>query len=127
KNDLNILNYESALSNAYRGDAFYKVRYGQEFGGRLPKEIDAYRVIIESQNPAYVFPEVIQGDGNKVFCYHVAYPIQTDADADDWLLKVESHYAGVIIYREFVINPLITDNQGEILQWTIEAEIFEAK
>ena len=125
-NDLQILSYESALSNAYRGDSFYKVRYGQEYGGVLPKEVDEYRVIIESQNPMYVFPETLQGNGNKILCYHVAYPVLVDSDADDWILKVESHYAGLIVYREFVITPLLTDSKGEVIQWLIDAEIHEA-
>jgi hypothetical protein len=127
-NDLNIVNYESALSNAYRGDSFYKVRYGQEFGGLVPKEIDEFRVIIENQNPEYVFPEYVQGDANKVFCYHVAYPVQLDAaDNDEWLLKVESHYSGFIRFREFVIHPHLTNTEGEVIQWTIHAEIHEAE
>ena len=125
-NDLQILSYESALSNAYRGDSFYKVRYGQEYGGILPKDVDEYRVIIESQNPMYVFPETLQGNGNKILCYHVAYPILVDSDADDWILKVESHYAGVIIYREMNITPLLTNAKGEVLQWIIDAENHEA-
>jgi hypothetical protein len=125
QNDLNILNYESALSNAFRGDSFYKIRYGQEYGGLLPKEIDEYRVIIESQNPEYVFPEVVQGDANKVICYHVAYPIQVSADNDeDWLLKVESHYAGRIEYRTFQMRPLIVNADGEVEQWTITDELL---
>jgi hypothetical protein len=125
KNDMNILNYESALSNSYRGDAFYKVRYGQEYGGILPKEVDEFRVIIEAQNPEYVFAETIQGDANKVLAYHIAYPIQINND--DWILKVESHYAGVIRYREFVISPLIINTEGEILQYTIDAEVHEVE
>ncbi|MEH7116899.1 phage portal protein [Neobacillus vireti] len=56
-NDIHITNYESALSNAYRGDSFYKVRWGQEHGGLVPKELDPFRVIIEAQNAEYVFPE----------------------------------------------------------------------
>ncbi|MCS0827395.1 phage portal protein [Cytobacillus firmus] len=126
KNDLNILNYESALSNAYRGDAFYKIRYGQNYGGILPKEVDEYRVIIENQNPEYVFPETVQGDANKVLAYHIAYPIQVDDVNDDWILKVESHYAGAIRFREFVISPLIINIHGEIESFKIEAEVHEA-
>lgn len=126
KNEMNILNYESALSNSFRGDAFYKVRYGQEYGGYLPKELDEFRVIIESQNPEFVFPETVQGDANKVLCYHVAYPIQVDDIADDWILKVESHYAGAIKYREFIISPLIINTQGFVEQFTINAEVLEA-
>ncbi|MDT2262163.1 hypothetical protein P7H06_25445 [Paenibacillus larvae] len=33
ENRLHIINYESALGNAYRGDAFYKVRYSQHYDG----------------------------------------------------------------------------------------------
>ncbi|GAF22717.1 hypothetical protein JCM19047_2482 [Bacillus sp. JCM 19047] len=50
-NDLNKLCYESAVSNAYRGDAFLKVRWGQEFDGLLDAEGDPYRIFIESQIP----------------------------------------------------------------------------
>lgn len=125
-NDLNILNYESALSNAYRGDAFYKVRYGQEYGGYLPKEVDAFRVVIENQNPEYVFPETIQGDANKVICYHIAYPVLLDENRDEWILKVESHFAGAVRYREFVITPLVQNAIGEVLQWTIDSDVPEA-
>jgi hypothetical protein len=127
QNDLNIINYESALSNAYRGDSFYKVRYGQEFGGLVPKEIDEFRVIIENQNPEYVFPEYIQGDANKVFCYHIAYPVQVDMDSDEWILKIESHYAGFIRYREMTITPFMSNTEGEVVQWQIDAEIHEAE
>lgn len=127
KNDLNILNYESALSNAYRGDSFYKVRYGQTYGGVLPKEIDEFRPIIEAQNPEYVFPQTLNGDANTVLCYHVAYPVLVDEDADEWILNVESHYAGVVLYRKFVISPLLVNTEGIIEQFTIDAEIFEAR
>lgn len=127
ENELNILTYESAMSNSYRGDSFFKVRYGQEFGGYLPKEVDPFRVVIESQNPEYVFPETMQGDSNKVICYHVAYPVQVDRESDDWALKVESHYAGTIIYREFVIRPYLTNEKGDIVSFTIEAEVEESK
>ena len=127
RNELNILNYESALSNAYRGDSFYRVRYGQEFGGQLPKEVDEYRVIIESQNPEYVFPETLQGDANKVLAYHVAFPVQVQANSDEWILKVESNYPGFIRNREFIISPMIVNVDGEIEQFTLDAEIIERR
>ncbi|MFD9628666.1 phage portal protein [Peribacillus muralis] len=127
RNELNILNYESALSNAYRGDSFYKVRYGQEFNGILPKEVDEFRVIIEAQNPEYVFPETLQGDANKVLAYHVAFPVQVQANSDDWILKVESHYPGFISYREYVVSPMIVNLDGEVEQFSIDAEIIERR
>src|SRR5579875_1392916 len=58
QNDLDILFYESALANSYRGDSFFKVRYGQEYAGLYPTQFDEPRVIIETVNAEYVFPEV---------------------------------------------------------------------
>jgi SPP1 family phage portal protein len=124
ENDLHILNYESALSNAYRGDSFYKIRYGQEFDGQLPANIDKPRVIIEAQNPEFVFPETAPGDQNRVIAYHIAYPVQNDLSNDqDWTLHVESHYPGRIEYAQFRMTPLVTTVDGEVKQWTIQAEI----
>ncbi|MDF9638799.1 MULTISPECIES: phage portal protein [Bacillus cereus group] len=123
KNDINILNYESALSNSYRGDAYFKVRYGQEYGGDLPKELDPHRVIIEQQTAEYVFPETAIGNSKKVIAYHIAVPYQTDnSDNEKWALDVESHYAGRIEYSSFVIRPINTNVEGEILSWKIQSE-----
>lgn len=122
-NDLNIINYESALSNAYRGDSFYKVRWGQTYGGQLPKEMDPFRVIIENQNPEYVFPETVQGDANKVIAYHVAYPVMPDPlNPEYWELHVESHYPGTICYRRFEIRPTTQTAKG-VEQWVISNEL----
>ena len=90
-NDLHITNYESALGNAYRGDSFYKIRYGQNYGGMLDVKYDPFRVFIESQNPEYVFPETIPGDANKILAYHIAYPVLVKySDGEKWILNVES-------------------------------------
>ncbi|MDT2193391.1 hypothetical protein [Paenibacillus larvae] len=48
---MHIINYESALGNAYRGDAFYKVRYSQHYDGFLDESIDPYRVIVSNKKP----------------------------------------------------------------------------
>ncbi|MGD2278214.1 phage portal protein [Bacillus wiedmannii] len=123
QNDINILNYESALSNSYRGDAFFKVRYGQEAGGDLPKELDPFRVIIEQQTAEYVFPETAIGNSKKVIAYHIAVPYQLDhSDNEKWALDVESHYAGRIEYSSFLIRPISTNSEGEILSWKIQSE-----
>lgn len=133
-NNLNILTYESAVANAYRGDSFVKVRYGQEYGGEIPKELDPFKVIIEPVNPEYVFPETSMYDKNKIMCYHVAVPVLVDVgigdDADNWQLFVESHYAGRIEYRVFNIEALETQNHGsfyEVIGWRITGEIVEAQ
>ncbi|MDT2266388.1 hypothetical protein P7H12_26115 [Paenibacillus larvae] len=56
KNRLHIINYESALGNAYRGDAFYKVRYSQHYDGFLDESIDPYRVIIRATKSRICIP-----------------------------------------------------------------------
>lgn len=128
ENDLNITNYESALSNAYRGDSFYKVRYGQEFDGLIDKEQDPFRVFIEPQNPEYVFPETVPGDAKRILAYHIAYPVLVETkDGDQWLLNVESHYAGYIVHAQYRMTPITINHLNEITQWRIDAEIADAR
>lgn len=122
QNDISILNYESALSNSYRGDSFYKIRYGQEHGGEFPVEFDPYRVIIEQQNAEYVFPEHAVGDANKIDAYHVAVPYQPDGSKEIWNLFVESHYAGRIEYAKFEMRPLNYNADGEVVSFKITGE-----
>lgn len=104
-NHLNISLYESALSNSYTGDAFFKVRYGQEYGGDLPKEVDPYRIIIDTVDPCTVFAECYAWDKKKVKKYHIAVPFY-DADKDRWILSVETHKAGAIDYSRYFIEPM---------------------
>lgn len=125
ENDVSILNYESALSNSYRGDSFYKVRYGQAEGGKMPKEFDPYRVIIEQQNAEYVFPESSIGNANKLEAYHIAIPYQPDGSKEVWNLFVESHYAGSIHYATYEMKPLNYNVDGEVTSFKITGE-FEA-
>ncbi|MFT8313256.1 MAG: phage portal protein [Clostridium sp.] len=131
ENGLNILAYESALANAYRGDSFFKVRYGQEYGGELPKELDAPRVIIEPVNPEHIFPEASIYNKNKIVAYHIAVPVLVEVDGEEcWQLFVESHYAGRIEYRVYNISVLETRFHGgftEVTSWKIEDEILEAQ
>ncbi len=123
-NDLNILNYESALGNSYRGDSFYKIRWGQEYDGLVDAKYDPYRAIIEAQNPEYVFPETFPGDGNKIMAYHIAVPVLTrdQKEGEYWTLNVESHYPGRIIYRKFRLNPITIIYDNEVTEWRIYAE-----
>ncbi|MDT0149990.1 phage portal protein [Priestia aryabhattai] len=126
QNDMSILNYESALSNSYRGDAFFKIRYGQSEDGQLPKEFDPFRVIIEQQNAEYVFPETALGDANKIVAYHIAVPYQPDPSKELWNLEVESHYAGRIDYASFEMRPLNYNQDGEVTSFKISGTIGEA-
>lgn len=125
-NALGITNYESALSNAYRGDSFYKIRWGQEYGGLLPEELDPFRAIIEQQDAEYVFPEVSPYDAKKIVAYHVATPIAPETKRGKWLLKVETHIAGQIMYHDYVIAPNSTDHLGNPIDFKIEGNHGES-
>lgn len=148
ENELNITNYESALGNSYRGDSFYKIRWGQRYGGLLPVEADPYRTIIEAQNAEYVFPETSPMDGNTILAYHIAYPqvvvtenqqkfslnplewFQSDkfGSNEEWILNVESHYPGVIRYSKYRMNPISYEAfTNEVTQWKIYAEITDER
>lgn len=130
ENDLNILLYENALSNAYYGDSFIKVRYGKEYAGEIPIELDEPRVIIENISPENVFPETVVWDKNKIKAYHVAIPIY-DEDSEKWYLPVESHYAGKIIYAKYIITPIKYNMDNEPERFSIvgvdEKSFFEVK
>lgn len=131
ENDLGILTYEMALSNAYRGDSFVKIRYGQEFGGELPKEVDKPRTIIETVNPEYVYPETSLYNGNKIVAYHIAVPVKVEIDEKDmWQLFVESHYAGRIEYRVFNLvekEAVYSYGKKEVVEWKIESEVVSER
>jgi hypothetical protein len=125
QNDLSITNYESALSNAYRGDSFYKVRWGQEHSGLVQKELDPFRVIIEAQNAEYVFPETYPNDSTRILGYHIAVPNEVvGTDGEEWILSVESHYPNKIIYSSYRMNPVEESIEG-VHSWRIYAEIGE--
>ena len=110
-NHMNIVNYESALTNAIKGDAFYKIRYGQEYGGMLPPELDEPRVIIENINADYVFPETSKWDKHRIEKYHICVPV-FDEDTDKWSLMVETHEAGIIYYHNYDLKVTRTDIYG---------------
>ena len=130
-NGINILNYESALGNAYRGDSFIKVRYGQEYGGEIPSELDAPKVIIEPVNAEHVFPECALYNHNKIVAYHVAVPVRVEVDGEDsWQLFIESHFAGRIEYRVYNMEALESRNYGsysEVIGWKMADEILEGR
>lgn len=124
ENEINITNYESALSNSYRGDSFYKVRWGQEHKGLVPKELDPFRVIIEAQNAEYVFPECYPNDSTRIMAYHIAIPQEVKGtDGGEWLLNVESHYPNKIVYKTYRMNPIEFQVDGTVTSWRIYAEL----
>src|SRR5690606_36725676 len=128
KNDLNITNYETALSNAIRGDAFYKIRWGQQWGGILSKDTDPFRIFIEAQNPEYVFPEVSPADANKIIAYHIAYPQLIEADdGERCVLNVATHDPVKIRYRRLAMTEFNTNLDKEVIRCKIQRELSVEK
>jgi hypothetical protein len=148
-NDISIVNYESALGNSYRGDSFYKVRWGQQYGGHLNKALDPFRVFIEEQIAEYVFPESDPFNANNIMAFHIAYPtlyedgqmlnefdikrlngVYTSPNfvvtGDQWFINVESHYPGKIVYRTLRADATNVNMDNEVIEWKIFAEIPEA-
>lgn len=123
-NHMNIVNYESALTNAIKGDAFYKVRYGQEYGGALPPELDEPRIIIENVNADYVYPETSIYDRHKIEKYHICVPVH-DEENERWMLMVETHEAGVIYYHDYDLKVTKTDVHGIPQEYTLGHPINE--
>jgi hypothetical protein len=128
-NHLNITNYESAVGNSYRGDSFYKIRWGQKYNGLLPKSADPFRIMIQPQKAEYVFIEFLPGDSKAPLAYHIAYPQIVEGTGDEeWVLNVESHYPGLIKYSSFSMTPFRTSSaENKVLEWKIEEELEDVR
>jgi hypothetical protein len=125
-NNLSMKLQQSATGNAFRGDAFFKVRWGQKWNGKVPEVFDPFRIIIEAQNPAYVFPETSAGDASVIEAYHIAFPTVVAGSGDqDWILNIESHYPNKIVYRKFEMNPFETKGI-DVVEWKLGNEIKSA-
>lgn len=124
ENDMNILNYESSLGCAYRGDSFFKIRWGQRWGGRVDAKLDPFRVFIEPQNAEYVFPETIPGDSKNIYAYHIVIPIEVEGSKGrEYILVCESHYPGKIVERSYRANPIGYDLESNPIEFNVYAEI----
>lgn len=117
-NYMNILNYEAGLLASIKGDAFYKVRWGQENNGDLPQEIDPSRVIIEPIPAEYCFPETSPVNKKRITVTHVCVPV-LDEESDEWTLWVESHKAGSVTYFKCKLTVVETDRYGKATGWKI--------
>ncbi|MDC3413971.1 phage portal protein [Terrihalobacillus insolitus] len=123
ENNLNMKLQQSATANAFRGDSFFKIRWGQKWGGKVPQKFDPFRIIIEPQNPKYVFPETSSGDASTIEAYHIAFPTVVKGSGDqDWILNIESHYPNKIVYRKFEMYPFETRGI-DVVEWKIGNEI----
>lgn len=117
-NFLNITNYEAGLTASIKGDAFYKVRWGQEWDGQLSQELDPSRVIVESVPAEYCFPETSPFNRKKIETVHVAVPVYHE-DKDKWTLAVESHKAGKVLYFTCPLEVAEVDVWGSPTLWRI--------
>ena len=106
-NYMNISNYEAGLMASIKGDAFYKVRWGQEWDGNLSQGIDPSKVLIESIPAEYCFPETSPVNKKKITVIHVAVPVY-DEESDKWTLWVETHKAGAVLYFKCRLNVIST-------------------
>lgn len=125
ENDMNILNYESSLGCAYRGDSFFKIRWGQRWQGLVDAKLDPFRIFIEPQNAEYVFPETLPGDAKNIFAYHIVIPVEVEnTKGKEYILQVESHYPGKIVERKFRATPIEYDSFDKVpISFRIYAEI----
>lgn len=124
-NGLNVTNYEMSYGNAFRGDSFYKVKWAQNYRGLLPEELDPYRVMIEAQNPEYVFPEEIPGDKKRIARYHIGVPVKVkEGETTRWELHVEVHSPGSIVTAKYNMVPSSTELE-EVIKWQITGVIEE--
>lgn len=122
-NNLEMKLQQSATGNAFRGDSFFKIRWGQKWNGKVPEAFDPFRIIIEPQNANYVFPEVSTGDASQIVAYHIAFPTVVAGSGDqDWILNIESHYPNQIVNRKFRMTPSQTDGI-DVTEWRIGNEI----
>lgn len=128
-NHLNIKAYQSALGNAYRGDSFIKIRYGQRYAGAVPANVDPFRIIIENQSAEYVYPESMPNNAGEIFAYHIAIPVEVKdrGGRSEWLINVESHYPGVIQYAQYRANVTGTEVDGTPTEWKINGEVESAR
>jgi len=94
RNQLHALNYESALSNSFRGDAIYKVRWGK----RTPQSEEP-EAIIEEVPASIYFPELDEDDVRKVARVTLAWVKRDPSDSRRAFLRLEEHEPGVIRHR----------------------------
>lgn len=129
ENDLTTAGHSFVTALGYRGDGWLRVRLDQrhdtsgiaELGLTPPPQ--TLEPLIESINPANVFPEVTETGGKKQFkainvCWVEVIPgnkiIKTQ---ERYVLHVERHLPGYIVYRDFeLVSPAtVTADNGVII------------
>jgi hypothetical protein len=103
RNGLHALNYESALSNSFRGDAIYKARWGK----RTP-QAEAPEAILEEVPASIYFPEFDEDDVRKVTRVTLAWTKRDPEDPRKQYLRAEVHEPGLIRHQLFDMGSVST-------------------
>ena len=103
RNNLHALNYESSLSNSFRGDAVYKVRWGK----RTPQS-EQPESIIEEVPASIYFPELDDDDVRKVIRVTLAWVKRDPKQANRAYLRAEVHEPGTIRHQIFDLGSVST-------------------
>ncbi len=90
-NGLHAVDYESALSNSFRGDAIFKARWGQRTA-----ESEEPEAIIEEVPASIYFPELDEDDVRKVLSVTLAWVKRDPKDPRKLYLRAEVHKPGTI-------------------------------
>lgn len=133
ENDLNQLIHESATSNGYRGDAWFKTRFGYQtdysellaLGYEIPDSV-RMEPIIEHVDASCVFPETSRGNVKQFKAVNIAtVEWITTRKADIPYLNVERHIPGFIQYKRFRLVPgdLVTRFGAPIQTYIIDEEV----
>lgn len=101
RNNFNVLNYQSALTNAIKGDALYKVRFGKRDETSINPE-----VIIENIQPDIYFPEIDPDNVNHILSITLAWKKNVGKVQ---ILRKEIHKPG------FIFNELWETNEANEL------------
>jgi hypothetical protein len=96
RNGLHAVNYESALSNSFRGDAVYKARWGK----RTPQS-EQPEAIVEEVPASIYFPELDEDDVRKVSRVTLAWVKRDPREAKRLYLRAEVHDPGIIRHQLF--------------------------
>lgn len=108
ENDLAQAIHEATIGAGFRGDSFFKTYFDYRHDFSELDEIPAgakREVIIEPQNPSYVFPELSRGSTKRFKAVNIAYVEWVDAGKEEIpFLFVERHVPGEIQYSRFKLH-----------------------
>ena len=102
RNKLHVTNYESALSNSFRGDAVYKVRWGiRDPAAGADQKPEA---IIQEVPATIFFPELAEDDVRQILRVTIGWTKRDPNDALKQYLRIEEHEPGVVRHRLYLLT-----------------------